>query len=167
MTEHYRQYIRDMMRIYGYYDQGEFDSEEAEQLRDAMETPWHSLSEVERRRIRGLALDLNQIREPKRSVEGPIERGREKLVAADRLRDRGELDEALMLLRDSQDGIHPHAVSLLRSSIWMELEMPEVAAEFDRHAGGLVVRQSDSHAANKIAVAVVVPLDNRLASIVE
>src|SRR5947209_7729786 len=132
--DNYRQYLRDMLRIYGYYDCGKFESAEADDLRDAMEEPWYTLTEAEQKRIRGLALDLNYIREAKRSADGSIEQGRDQLIAASRLRAVGELDQALELLRASQNDIYPPNLSFLRGRIWMELDVPEVAEEFLRDA---------------------------------
>ena len=166
-TEHYRQYLRDMLRIYHFYDQGKFDSEEADALRDAMETPWYSLSETEQTRIRGLALDLNHIRDPKRIIEGIVERGREGLIAAESLQEQGNLDEALASLRENHNGIPPRAASLLRARIWSEFDVSEVAAEFQRDAGQLLVPSPDSQRAKKSAIPVVAALDDRFVGSVE
>ncbi len=133
-TKNYRSYLRDMLRIYGYYDQGKFDSVEAEDLRDAMEAPWYELSEREQKRIRGLTLDLNSIRDPKRNAVETDDRGRERLIAATEMKERGEFDEALDLLRTSQDVIDPASISFLRGQIWTEFNVDEVAAEFLRDA---------------------------------
>ncbi len=133
-TTNYRQYLRDMVRIYGFYDQGKFDSVEADELRDAMEAPWYGLSQHEQTRIRGLALDLNSIRDSKRNAVETDERGRAKLIAATELKKRGELDEALDLVRASKDVIEPASVSFLRGQIWTEFNVDEVAAEFLRDA---------------------------------
>ncbi|OWK38459.1 hypothetical protein [Fimbriiglobus ruber] len=164
----YRQYLLDMLRVYAHLDHGTFDSEEADEIRDAMEMPWYSLSEAEQKRIRGLALDLNYNRDLKRNLEGPIERGRPKLVAAANLRDKGELDQALTLLRESQNEIYPPFLSFLRGRIWMGFEVPEVAADFLRDAWQLakanenlqgmylqVLRQANFTDAKKMADAIV------------
>ena len=133
-TIHYRQYLRDMVRIYGFYDQGKFDSVEADELRDAMEAPWYCLAQHEQTRVRGLALDLNSIRDPKRIDIETDERGRGQLIAATELRNRGELDEALNLLRAWKDVIDPASISFLRGQIWTEFNVDEIAAEFLRDA---------------------------------
>jgi tetratricopeptide (TPR) repeat protein len=131
---YYRHYLRDMLRVYSFYDQGKFESEEADELRDSMEEPWYNLTEEEQKRIRGLALDLNYNRAPKGSIELPPEAGRSILAKASELRDAGKFDTALELVRESQDGIFRPFLSFFRGRTWMEMNQNEVALEFFRDA---------------------------------
>ena len=74
-AENYSRYIRFVLRMYELLDQGKFESEEAEVARGQIEGVWDTLSKIELARLRGLSLDLNYMRETKRSSEGPTERG--------------------------------------------------------------------------------------------
>ncbi len=168
-AENYRCYIRFILRMYELFDQGKFESEEADVAREEIEGVWDTLSKIEQARLRGLSLDLNYIREAKRSCEGPTERGRDKLVAAANLRDKGEPDRALELLRKFQNDIYPPVLSFLRGRIWwMGLDVPEVAVEFLRDAWQLdkanqqfqamylqVLRQANLPEAKKLADSIV------------
>jgi hypothetical protein len=131
---YYRHYLRDMIRVYFFYDQGKFESQEADDLRDSMEEPWFKLTDEEQKRIRGLALDLNHNRAPKCNNELPPEAGRSILATASELRDAGRFDEALELVRASQDAIFRPSLSLFRGRTWMAMNEIEVAQEFFRDA---------------------------------
>ncbi len=136
-SDAYKRYIQFILEVYGLMDQGKFESEDASRLRESVEGVWDELTREERKRLRGLSLDLNGMREKERKLEGPIERGRDKLIAAAQLRDRGQYDEALELLRQSEHEIYPPFLSFLRGRIWMELDCLDVATEFLRDAWAL------------------------------
>ena len=136
-SEAYKRYVQFVLDMYRLIDQGKFESEEASSLRESVEGVWDDLTKEERKRLRGLSLDLNGMREKARKLEGLNEPGREKLVAAAQLRDSGQYDEALELLRQSENEIHLPFLSFLRGRIWMELHCFDVAAEFFRDAWAL------------------------------
>src|SRR6266404_810738 len=66
-TENYRSYIRSVLRMYVFMDAGLFDSDEADALREKMVEPWYALSKEERKRMDGLVMDLNELRESRKS----------------------------------------------------------------------------------------------------
>lgn len=133
-AENYQRYVRFILRMYELFDQGKFESEEADLAREQIEGAWDALSKVQQTRLRGLSLDLNYIREAKRSSKGPEQRGSDKLAAARNSMESGDPDKALELLRAFQDDIHAPLLSFLRGRIWLELEFPQVALEFHRDA---------------------------------
>ena len=59
-SRNYRKLIRDVLRMYAFLNEGKFDSEEADELREDMERPWMLLGEEEQCRIQGLSLDLKR-----------------------------------------------------------------------------------------------------------
>src|SRR5271169_2287072 len=71
-TENYRSYIRSVLRMYVFMDAGLFDSDEADAFRERMVEPWYALSKEERKRMDGLVMDLNELRESRKST-GPTE----------------------------------------------------------------------------------------------
>jgi tetratricopeptide (TPR) repeat protein len=123
-----------MLRVYSFHDQGKFESEEADELRDSMEEPWFHLTEEEQKRVRGLALDLNYNRAPKRNIELPTEAGRSILAKGSELRNAGRFDEALELVRTSQNVIFRPFLSFFRGQAWMAMNQIEGALEFFRDA---------------------------------
>jgi tetratricopeptide (TPR) repeat protein len=136
-SDAYKRYVQFVLDMYRLMDQGKFESEEACVLRESVEGVWDDLTKEERKRLRGLSLDLNGMREKERKLEGAIDRGRGKLIAAAQLRDRGQYDEALELLRQSENEIYLPFLSFLRGRIWMELDCLDVATEFFRDAWAL------------------------------
>src|SRR5437667_8271009 len=66
-TENYGSYIRSVLRMYVFMDAGLFDSDEADALREQMVEPWYALSEEEGKRMDGLVIDLNELRESRKS----------------------------------------------------------------------------------------------------
>ena len=136
-SDAFKRYVQFILDMYRLSDHGKFESEEASALRASVEGVWDDLTKEERKRLQGLSLDLNGMREKERKVEGPIERGRDKLNAAAQLRDRGQYDEALEMLRQSENQIYLPFLSFLRGRIWMEINCLDVATEFLRDAWAL------------------------------
>jgi tetratricopeptide (TPR) repeat protein len=140
ITESYRSYIRSVLRMYVYSDAGLFDSEEADALREQMVEPWHSLSKEERKRMDGLVMDLNELRES-RTRSSPIQLSenhqqerRERLREVFELKSSGRYDDALEHLRKWQNVIGPQFSWYFRGSCWSFMDLPEVAVNFLREA---------------------------------
>lgn len=138
--ENYRSYVRSVLKMYVYLDAGLFDSTEADALREQMVGPWHSLTKEERKRMDGLAMDLNELRES-RGKTGQIElsekqfqEGFVRIREVYNLKSAGRYDEALEHLRKWQKVILPHFVWHFRGSCWSFMGVPEVAVEFFREA---------------------------------
>jgi len=130
---HYRHYIRDTLQLFAFLDEGKFNSDEAERLRDAMEEPWLQLDKTEKTRLRGLVEDLNYIREERRPTF-PAEAGRSILKFASELRDVGHIDEALKVVRTFQAETCQPILSYFRGRAWLALGENDVALEFLKDA---------------------------------
>src|SRR5437667_3240217 len=104
-TENYRSYIRSVLRMHVFMDAGLFDSDEADALREQMVEPWYALSNEERKRMDGLVMDLNELREsressgPKELTEKQQQEGMVRIREVYNLKNAGKFDEALEHLR--------------------------------------------------------------------
>jgi hypothetical protein len=142
-TENYRGYIRSVLRMYALMDAGLFDSDAADALREQMVEPWYALSKEERKRMDGLVMDLNELREGRKSAglkeltEAQRQEGQLREREVFKLMEAGEFDEALEYLRKWQGVIAPQVAWQLRGSCWNSMGVPEVAVEFDREAARL------------------------------
>jgi tetratricopeptide (TPR) repeat protein len=139
VNPNYQTVIRGLLRMYRLAADGLFESPEADALRDAMDSPWEGLSDVERKRIAGLSEDLNAISEIT-SAEPPSmtnPQAQAKLVQAGEARWRGEWDRALELLRRWGKFAPPALVSYLRGAIWRAAGDAGTAAVFFEHASRL------------------------------
>jgi tetratricopeptide (TPR) repeat protein len=136
-TENYRSYIRSVLRMYAFVDAGLFDSEEADALREQMVEPWYALSKDERKRMDGLVMDLDELRESRRlraQTEAQQHEGLLRIREVFTLKEAGKFDEALDHLRKWQKIIVPSSVWHFRGSMWNQMQIPEVAVEFHREA---------------------------------
>jgi hypothetical protein len=139
-TENYRSYILSVLRMYVFMDAGLFDGDEADALREQMVEPWYALSEEERKRMDGLVIDLNELREsrkssrPKELTETQHQEGLLRLREVFDLKQAEKFDEALEHLRKWQSIIAPQFVWQFRGSCWYSMGVPEVAVEFYREA---------------------------------
>jgi tetratricopeptide (TPR) repeat protein len=134
-NSNYRSVIRSLLRIHQLWVEGKGESPEADAIRDD-DASWRLLSEVERKRVRGLSEDLNSISDPP-AIELANEmnpQAQAKLVEALEARQRGEWDRALELYRRWGKHMAPALVSYLRASIWFEAGDAEVALVFIDHA---------------------------------
>jgi tetratricopeptide (TPR) repeat protein len=139
VSRNYMALIRGLLRMHRLAANGQFESGEADALRDAMDQPWEGLSEAERKRISGLSTDLNKISEIA-SEKPPVEmnpQAQEKLVEAYEAKEKGEWDKALDLLRRWEKYIPAALGSYLRGSIWRAAGDLAVAAIFFDHASRL------------------------------
>lgn len=134
----YRNEIRAILRLHRLWMAGKGESQEADAIRDD-DRPWRLLTEVERKRIRGLSEDLNSISDPPPS-QGAAELNAEahaKLAGVNDARQRGDWDRALELLRAAGKNVPPALASYLRGSIWLQAGDAEVAVVFIEHAAQL------------------------------
>jgi tetratricopeptide (TPR) repeat protein len=147
-NSNYRSEIRALLRLHRLWVEGKGESPEADAVRDATDGHWELLSEVERKRVRGLSEDLNSI-EDQESYQRAAERNphvRTKLAEVYEARQRGDWDRALALLRTLEKEAPPALVSYLRGSIWLEAGDPEVAVTFIAHATRLEPDNTSYHA---------------------
>ncbi len=139
----YRSYIRSVLRMYVYKNADRFDSDEADALREQMIEPWYALTEDQRKRMDGLAIDLNDLRESRAKNWRKDRSEKKKLEGLVRIREVfelklvGKFDEALEHLRKWKDDIAPEHVWYFRGSCWSLMNIPEAAVEFYREASRL------------------------------
>src|ERR1035438_3277176 len=88
--------IRALLRLHRLWQDGKGESPEADAIRDD-EEPWRLLSELERKRVRGLSEDLNSISEPPATelLKEMNPQAHAKLAKVCETRERGEWDDAL------------------------------------------------------------------------
>ena len=144
----YRAEIRALLALHRLWLDGKGESPEADAVRDATDGHWELLSEVERKRLRGLSEDSNSI-EVRRPGQTPIQvnsQTQTRLVDALECRRKGEWDRALDLLRILGNDAPPALISHLRGSIWLEAGDAEVAVVFIEHAARLEPDSSSYHA---------------------
>jgi len=139
VNPNYLTVIRGLLHMHWLATGGQFESPEADAIRDAMDGPWEGLSEVERKRIGGLSQDLNAILDTEATKPPPEmnPQAQEKLNQAYEARGRGEWDRALELLRRWGKHISPALASYLRGTIWRAAGDAETAAVFFEHASRL------------------------------
>jgi hypothetical protein len=127
-------------------DGGLFDSDEADALREEMVEPWYALLEEERKRMDGLVMDLNELRENRKGsgrkelTEEQHQEGMVRIREVYNLKSAEKFDEALEHLRKSKNVIVPQFVWHFRGSCWNSMGVPEVAVEFYREATRLATR---------------------------
>jgi tetratricopeptide (TPR) repeat protein len=112
---------------------GQLDSPEADALREQMEVPWASLSDVQKQRVSGLSADLYALA----GEELVTDPGPERDVAMQRVREAYELrdwDGLLAALRKTQDVWPAAVVSYMRARSWQELGRYAPAYWFFDHA---------------------------------
>jgi tetratricopeptide (TPR) repeat protein len=135
MSPNYRAFVRGIRALHRLALSGKDESPEADTVRDAMDVPWEALSDIERKRARGLSGDLYSISDPPDSRQQEMNaQAQDKLTNAIEARQRGEWDRALELLRRLDDDVDPALLSFLRGSIWLYAGDPETALLFVAHA---------------------------------
>ena len=133
----YVETIRGLLRLHELTENGQDDSPEADAIRDALELPWHELSDIEKTRITGLSEDLYSISDPfpERMPTNPAaEQGRLDAIAASQA---GDPDRALVLLRRSAQHLDRASLSFERGCVWVEAGDSETAKPFLAHAAKL------------------------------
>jgi tetratricopeptide (TPR) repeat protein len=132
-------YARLLRELDDLTNRGLGDSPEAEALVDRMDTPWYAMTADEQARMRGLAADLNALREggPKRVNMAPdesatwqraIKEGYERGLA-------GDVDATLTILRRPIPSNLPRQIiPFLQARCWEKLGDLETALVFMREA---------------------------------
>ena len=137
LNPNYLAMVRGTCQLHQLLAAGKDDSPEADAIRDATDSPWQALSEVERDRVRNLSEDLYSLVEPPPAALPINPQAQAKLSEAIEAKQRGEWDRALDLLRQWRAYIDPALVSNLRGSIWLEAGDAATAALFFEHASKL------------------------------
>jgi tetratricopeptide (TPR) repeat protein len=141
--------MRGILQMHRLDVDGQLESAEADALRDAMDAPWGGLSDLERKRIEGLSLDLHATGEST-GDQTPLESNSQaqvKLFEAYEARERGEWDRALELLRRWGKYAPAALVAYLRGTIWNNAGVPEAAAVFFEAASRLEPENGNYQAA--------------------
>ena len=125
----YREYIRFIMRMFELARRGQLESDDANLRREEIEGVWDTLSRDEKKRLRGLSMDLKYLLKSGRSGVGPLT-GKEPAEIHELVKNETDPDRRLERLREFQDKMPASMVSFIRGRIWNEWEIPDVAAEF-------------------------------------
>lgn len=134
LSPNYLAVVRGIRELHGLAAAGKEESPAADAVRDATDGPWHALTEIERRRARGLSEDLYSITEPAPAVLPMNPQAAARFNDAVEARQRGDWDRALELLRRWGAYVAPALVSYLRGTIWMEAGDPHTAVLFYENA---------------------------------
>jgi len=132
-----QEYTRLLLQLDDLMLQGRGNSDEADELRECMETQWYEMTDQERERVGGLSEDLYSIATggPKAVNMSPPERAEYARAAKTALRDANDSDPALAFLRRPYPSdLPPDAVPTLQSRFWERLGDLEVALRFMREA---------------------------------
>lgn len=113
---------------------GKDESADADAIRDAMESPWWRLSELERERVSGLSGDLYTLGSIDPSAK-PAALGDHQLIQS--ALQSGDWDRVLTIIRENESQITTSQAAALRGIAWDRLGHPEVAALFFEEAARL------------------------------
>jgi tetratricopeptide (TPR) repeat protein len=131
LSDAFQESVRLLMQLHHEMSNGEADGVRADIIRDAMDSPWHRLSENEQNTLRGLSADLYTIGQSwpaAREIPGKI---REPIWEATGSK---KWEVLLDIIRQHQAEISPDAVSYLRGVAWFHLGQLLVALEFLNNA---------------------------------
>lgn len=143
----YHLLMRNLLAMHQLSLAGQFESPEADAIRDAMDGPWEAFPPSLRKRLTGLSADLNAISD-NLLRESPVEIDPQTpalLFAALEARQRGDWDESLELLRKLQHTLPDFAICTLRGRIWLEAGDPETADAFFEHVARINFERGDEH----------------------
>jgi hypothetical protein len=134
---HYVEYVSLLKRLHRLIAEGQGDTDAADDLRDAMDGPWHSMSAEEIARVRALAADLYTLED---EVGEPQPNGQEAehlRAGLKRAWQERDWQTALELLRSHPCSLPPGETAFLRGLCWDELGDPDTAALFFERAARL------------------------------
>jgi tetratricopeptide (TPR) repeat protein len=128
----FRLYEQLLLRVHELIAAGEGDSEEADELRERMDAPWHRLTEAEQTRLRGLSGDLylisgTEIPDEPFPVRFKPEAWVEQLQEA---RDWNDWGTVLGLVRRRPASIFLESAALLRAQAYDALGHPNAGLAF-------------------------------------
>jgi len=133
----YQKVLDGLLRMHELSADGEPETDEIKQLRDAIDEPYSDLSAEERETIEGLSTDLfdveNITSEPVLDHVPPADNA---MAASLQAQYSGQYDEALKLLRQSKSK-PASRISYFRGRNWSEKCEPKVALLFFNHAAKL------------------------------
>ena len=100
MSPAYLAYVQGVHELHRLAVAGLDESPEADAVRDAMDLPWESLTELEKKRASGLSEDLYSISEPASDDAREMNpQAQSKLNEIDKAEQRGQWDKALEIIR--------------------------------------------------------------------
>ena len=134
----YGKYVNLLRELHSLIAEGKGDTEEAERLRDLMDSPWYNMNAEEIRRVRGLSADLHSLVDAPPAV-GPCDQ--ELLNESCRLAEEAwinkDWDGALELLRERPHPFPPDRVAFMRAGCWENLGDLETSLLFLERAAEL------------------------------
>jgi tetratricopeptide (TPR) repeat protein len=129
-----QKYARFLLELHKLSGQGKEETEEAEAIRDLMDSPWNDLGQTERDRLNGLSEDLYALGESRNKCNGMSKKENMELGAEIQ---RGFLandwDKTLCLLRSGPPA-PPGMISFMQARCWEKLGYLEVAFVFAQEA---------------------------------
>jgi hypothetical protein len=137
LSPHYQAFARAVRDLHRLTVAGRDESSEADVIRDASESVWPMLTEIERKRLGGLSEDLYSISDHPAGNGELNPQAQALLNDAFEARQHGDWDRALELLRHWGRHLSPALVTFLRGAIWQEAGDPETAVLFLDHAARL------------------------------
>ena len=147
LNEHYSKSVALLVQLHLLMRDGKSETDEADAIRDQLDTPWKHLTEEETDRIRHLSADLASI-EPDSPFKHPESGGITREDIAKRIksaRRSNNYEMILSILRDHSEEISADHAAFLRGWCYEQLGEPEVAKLFFSFAAQLDV-QNDLYA---------------------
>ena len=138
MSSNYLAIVRGLRELHQHRIAGREDSPEADAIRDATDTAWERLTEVEKKRLSGLSEDLFSVSDAERlTVREMNPQAQSRLAEVIQARERGEWDRVFEILRRWSAYLDPSLLNYLRGSTWLAAGDPATASLFVRHASTL------------------------------
>jgi hypothetical protein len=128
----YLEYLRLLVQLHALIADGKSETDDADLVRDEMDTPWAKLSQAEADRLGGLSADLYMLTDEEifERTE-PAERTRERIGPDLETAWQGrEWDRMLALLRRGPDFLRNDQLAYLRGRCWLAFGHPEIATLF-------------------------------------
>lgn len=137
---YYLEYEALLKQLHELMAAGKSDSNEAETIRDKMDSPWLNLSREEIQRLNGLSADLYMLQDDEvfEKYDGTQEQLRSDLGTAWERRDWARV---LALLRKGPAHISPQGLASLRAQAYKALGHDDTARMFEDYAAQLILGQ--------------------------
>lgn len=139
LSENYRQSAALLIQLHMLMRDGKSETDEADAVRDQLDSPWYLLTEEERRRIRNLSADLASL-EPDSPFHHPSDGGITRDIIADQIksaRRANEIEEILRILREHSQDVSADRAAFLRGWCYEQMNEANAARLFFEFASKL------------------------------
>lgn len=123
------EYSSKLVNLHRMIRDGKGESDEAEELRDEMDSPWYGMTTVELAMVRGLSEDLHAL------VDHQCNNSANKSAILQKIQSlvsRAEWESLLDYIRQVSPQLTQYELCYLRGTAWLEIGFPVVAVEFYR-----------------------------------